>query len=84
MRAHRRFSTHVVAQLAVAVVSRFLLVAAESAGVYADWVYVAALWIPVIGCALVAELATGPRLFSPSKGSRHEKLAPVSRLDVVR
>ncbi len=94
MRSHRRFSTHVAAQLAVAVVSRFLLVAAESAGLYAEWVYVAALWLPVIGCAAVAELLTGPglslvrsaeeRLTAPSKGARHESLVATSRLDAVR
>lgn len=82
MKAHRRFSGHVVAQLSVAVISRVLLVGAEEAGVYATWVYVAALWIPVLGCALVAELWTGPRVFS-RKGSRHERLVAVPGLDPV-
>ena len=84
MKAHRRFSAHVAAQLAVAVVSRFLLMGAELSGIYAEWVYVAALWLPVVGCALVAELVTGSRPFSSSKGSRHEKLVAVRRLDAVR
>jgi uncharacterized membrane protein len=83
MKAHRRFSTHVVAQLAVAVVSRFLLIGAESAGLYEPWVYVAALWVPVVGCAVVAELLTGPRLLPNSKGSRHETLAAAARLDAL-
>jgi uncharacterized membrane protein len=83
MKAHRRFSSHVAAQLAVAVLSRFLLVGAETAGLDGEWVYIAALWLPVLGCALVAELLAGPPLFSASKGSRHEKLAPVPRLGVV-
>lgn len=84
MKAHRRFSTHVAAQLAVAVVSRFLLAGAELVGVYDEWVYVAALWLPVLACALVAELLTRPRLLSPSKGTRHEKVAVVPHLDVLR
>lgn len=85
MKAHRRFSTHVVAQLSVAVVSRLLLVGAEMASVEGEWVYVAALWVPVLGGALIAELLTGPRLLRlRSKGSRHEKLAIVPRLDAVR
>jgi uncharacterized membrane protein len=77
MKAHRRFSTHVAAQLAVAVISRFMLVGAESIGLYHAWVYIAALWIPVLGCVLAAELITGRRLSSMSKGSRHEELRPV-------
>jgi uncharacterized membrane protein len=84
MQAHRRFSTHVVAQLAVAVLSRFLLAGAELAGFYDEWVYVAALWAPVIGCALVAELLTQPRSALNSKGTHHEALAVRPRLDVVR
>jgi uncharacterized membrane protein len=84
MKAHRRFSTHVAAQLAVAVVSRFALIGAEEIGLYGEWVYIAALWIPVCGCAVVAELSTGPRLFSSTKGSRHEELVAASALDAVR
>lgn len=83
MKAHRRFSAHVAAQLAVAVFSRFLLAGAELAGVYDEWVYVAALWAPVIGCAVVAELITRPRSPSTSKGPRHEAFAP-ARLDALR
>jgi uncharacterized membrane protein len=62
MKAHRRFSTHVTAQLAVAVVSRFLLVGVEELGLYSEWAYIAALWVPVLGCALLAERLAGPRL----------------------
>jgi uncharacterized membrane protein len=84
MKAHRRFSSHVVAQLTVAVLSRFLLAYAESLGLYSEWVYIAALWLPVLACALVAELVAGPPLFSVAKGSRHETLVPVPQLDAVR
>lgn len=84
MKAHRRFGTHVAAQLAVAVISRFLLLGAEQIELYGEWVYIAALWLPVIACFLVAELLTGPRVWSTSKGSRHEELVAVSPLDAVR
>lgn len=83
-KGHRRFSTHVCAQLAVAVSSRFLLVGAEELGLYGTWVYPAALWIPVLSSLLFAELASGRRLWSRSKGSRHEELVSISRLDPVR
>ena len=83
-RAHRRFSSHVVAQLSVAVFSRFLLVGAESIGVYREWVYVAALYVPIVACAVVAELLTGPRPWSIAKGDRHEELVGVRPLHVVR
>jgi uncharacterized membrane protein len=85
MKSHRRFSTHVVAQLSVAVLSRFFLVAMEEAELYSEAAYVAALWVPVIGCAVVAEVLTGPRRGSSrTKGVRHEALAAVSTLDPVR
>lgn len=82
MRDHRRMSAHVTAQLAVAVVSRFLLAGAEQLGLYDDWGYVAALWLPIFACALVAEATTG--LLHLTKGSRHEALVDVSPLDAVR
>jgi uncharacterized membrane protein len=85
MKSHRRFSTHVVAQLSVAVLSRFFLVAMEEAELYSEAAYVAALWVPVIGCAVVAEVLTGPRRWSSrSKGVRHEALVTVSTLDALR
>jgi hypothetical protein len=83
VKAHRRWSSHVFAQLSVAVVSRLLLVGAELVDLYGAWVYVAALWIPVLGCALVAELLTG----SLWKGKRREvanRVVVVPRLDSVR
>ena len=86
MKEHRRFSTHVAAQMSVAVVSRIMLMAAEEAGIYSEWVYVAALWIPVLGCALVAELLTAPRrapLHNPLKGPNRESLAALPGLDSV-
>jgi hypothetical protein len=84
MKAHRRFATHVAAQLSVAVVSRFMLVGAELLELYDGWVYIAALWIPVLGCALVAELVAGPRLFSKSKGSRREEIVAVPHPHALR
>jgi uncharacterized membrane protein len=85
MRAHRRFSAHVVAQLSVAVFSRFLLVGVELLGVYSEWAYVAALWLPVIGCALGAEIITNPGVFSLWKGwRRHEQAAARPHPHAVR
>jgi hypothetical protein len=79
-KAHRRFSTHVAAQLSVAVFSRVLLVGAEQIELYSEWVYIVALWFPVIACAVVAELLTsGFR----SKGFRHENVVAGSALDAV-
>lgn len=82
--AHRRYSAHVVAQLSVAVLSRFMLAGAELLELYDTWVYIAALWLPVVGCAIVAELWTSPRSSSTSKGPDHETLVAAARLDVVR
>lgn len=82
-KAHRRFSTHVAAQLSVAVFSRVMLVGAEHIELYSEWVYIAALWVPVVACAVVAELLTGRPLGSSSKGSRYEKVVAGSRLDAV-
>src|SRR5262249_53944697 len=83
-RAHRRYSVHVLLQLGVAVVSRVLLAGAEQLGVYGTWVYVSALWLPVLLSALVAELSTASRSVSLMKGARHEPLVAVSRLALLR
>jgi len=82
-KAHRRFSTHVAAQLSVAVFSRLLLVGAEQIELYSAWVYIAALWFPVIACAVVAELLTGSRSRSRSKGARYEEVVAGPALDAV-
>jgi hypothetical protein len=94
-RAHRRFALHVSGQLSVAVVSRMLLVGAEELGVYAEWVYVSALWLPVLGSALFVELTRG-RLrdlissrsrwssLPKKQGSRHEKVVVLSQPDPLR
>jgi len=88
-KAHRRFSTHVAAQLSVAVFSRMLLIGAEQIELYSEWVYITALWMPVIACAVVTELLTAPhpvsRASQPtySKGSHHEEVVVGSALDAV-
>jgi uncharacterized membrane protein len=84
MRAHRRFSAHVAAQLSVAVISRFALLGAETLGLYDDATYVLALWIPVLASALVAELATRSQPSPSLKGARHEKIVAIARVDPVR
>lgn len=58
---HRRFVLHVLAQMAVAVVSRGMLFAADAAGLDHDTAYIASLWIPVLGCAAIVEWMAGPR-----------------------
>lgn len=58
---HRRFVLHVVAQMAVAVVSRAMLFAADAAALDHDTAYVVSLWVPVLGCAALVEWLTGPR-----------------------
>ena len=59
--AHRRFVLHVVAQLAVAVVSRGMLFAADAARLDHDTAYLVSLWLPVLGCAAIVEWLAGPR-----------------------
>src|SRR5262249_51180932 len=75
--AHRRYTAHVLAQLSVAVTSRALLVLFDSAGVDPQPAYVAALWVPVVGSALVAELVAAPAR-RPKRGSgRKNEALPV-------
>jgi hypothetical protein len=78
-RAHRRFTLHVLAQLSVAVTSRAMLFASAFADVDADVAYIVALWLPVVGSALVAErIAMIPRV---EGGSREARIAPAWLLD---
>jgi uncharacterized membrane protein len=58
---HRRFVLHVLAQMAVAVVSRAMLFAADAAGLDHTKAYVVSLWLPVLGCAALVEWLAGPR-----------------------
>jgi uncharacterized membrane protein YozB (DUF420 family) len=53
--SHARAMRHVVGQMSVAVVSRALIVALDSAGVAPDVAYVAALWGPVLASAVLVE-----------------------------
>jgi len=57
--AHRRFMMHVVAQLAVAVVSRAMLFAADTLAFDHDTAYLVSLWVPVVGCAALVEWLAG-------------------------
>jgi len=52
---HRKFMFHVLAQLAVAVVSRAMLFAADAAALDHETAYLVSLWLPVIGCAALVE-----------------------------
>jgi hypothetical protein len=62
--AHKRFVLHVVAQMAVAVISRAMLFAADAAALDHDTSYLVSLWVPVIGCAALVEWFTGHRHLS--------------------
>jgi uncharacterized membrane protein YozB (DUF420 family) len=56
--AHRRAMLHVVAQMSVAVTSRSLIVGLDALSVDPGMAYVVALWLPVLGSALGAELVS--------------------------
>lgn len=56
---HRRAMLHVFAQMSVAVTSRAMLFALDAAGVSPGLAYVVALWVPVLGSALAAEIISG-------------------------
>lgn len=62
--AHRRYVLHVVAQMAVAVVSRAMLFVADIAGFDHDTAYLVSLWLPIAGCAMVVEWLVRPRFMS--------------------
>jgi uncharacterized membrane protein YozB (DUF420 family) len=65
--AHRRAMGHVVGQMSVAVVSRAMLVGLDVVGMNPELAYVVALWVPVVGSALLVEL--GSRSWLSSVGS---------------
>jgi len=52
---HRRHVLHVLAQLSVAVSSRVLILGLDAFAVDADTAYLIALWLPVVGSALIVE-----------------------------
>lgn len=61
---HRRYVLHVVAQMAVAVVSRAMLFVADVVGFDHDTAYLVSLWLPVLGCAIFVEWLVGSHLLS--------------------
>lgn len=67
---HRRFVLHVVAQMAVAVVSRAMLFAADAAAFDHDTAYLVSLWLPVLGCAAIVEWLVGHPLSWRNYASR--------------
>lgn len=81
---HRRAMRHVVGQMSVAVTSRALMLGLDSVGVDPDLAYVVALWGPVLGSALCAEVISSRSTFStkpvsPVERSRRE-LSPLAVL----
>lgn len=62
--SHRHAMRHVVAQMSVAVTSRAFMLGLDAAGFDPDVAYVVALWVPVLGSALVAEVISSRSSFS--------------------
>jgi uncharacterized membrane protein len=82
--SHGRAMRHVVAQMSVAVSSRALIVGLDSAGFDPEFSYVVALWVPVLGSAVVAELISRrPGVFSPFS-TLHRIHRDVSSFALVR
>lgn len=73
---HRRFVLHVLAQMAVAVISRAMLFAADAAALDHDTAYLVSLWLPVLGCAAIVEWLAGSRHLS---WRDHASLSPRRR-----
>jgi uncharacterized membrane protein len=73
---HRRAMRHVFAQMSVAVTSRALLMAAAAfTDLAPELVYVVALWVPVLGSAVVVELLSRTRSAPPFERIRRELLS---------
>ncbi len=58
--AHGRAMRHVLAQMSVAVASRAMIIGFDAAGLDPRVAYVVALWVPVLGCAAIAEVVSVP------------------------
>jgi hypothetical protein len=76
--AHRRSVLHVVGQLSVAVTSRAMLVAFDRFGIDPDQAYLLALWLPVLGSALLVSLVVieprGNHATDPARLALHPAL----------
>jgi len=59
--AHRRAMNHAVAQMSVAVTSRAMIGGLDRLGFEPELAYAVALWVPVLGSALIAELVSPRR-----------------------
>ncbi len=84
---HRRYTAHVVAQMSVAATSRIMLVALSAASFEGENAYVAALWLPVVASALIAESMFAARVHPPARasGRNHESFdSRRLRLDPAR
>ncbi len=69
--AHRRWVMHVLGQMAVAVVSRALMLGLDAAAFDPERSYLIALWAPVLGAVALVELLV-PR---PSRRKHHEAVS---------
>jgi hypothetical protein len=82
--SHQRAMRHVVAQMSVAVTSRTLMFVLDSRGVDPAVAYVVALWVPVLGSALVAELVSSRFIWNRARSLVVDRSvrAPRSRREV--
>lgn len=81
LRAHQHAMRHVLAQMSVAVSSRAMLIGFDFAGVEPTLGYVTALWLPVVGSALVAEWMHAPLRPFASHPFKGRPLAPAVPLE---
>jgi uncharacterized membrane protein len=70
--AHRRWMSHVLAQLSVAVTSRALLFVFDAADVNADVAYLISLWLPVVAGAAVVEVVAPRSRHGTHPGGIHD------------
>jgi hypothetical protein len=82
--AHRRCTAHVLAQLSVAVTSRALLLVFDCAAIDPELAYLAALGIPVVGSALVAQWSSEPVRRRTSQEKNHETVPRLFVRDPAR
>lgn len=80
--AHRHSMWHVMAQMSVAVSSRAMLLGLEALSMDPDRAYLVALWVPVVGTALLVELL---QVLSTERKPREDALhLPVGALSHLR
>jgi hypothetical protein len=80
VRGHRRAALHVLGQLAVAVVSRSMLMGLESLQVDGDGAYIASLYVPVLAAVVLVEWHVGSSLAALRRTFFARILRPTGRV----